>query len=135
MAAEFRARYIKYNWVSNDERLLERSLELTEQLLATYQRRPSKDYLTAFNVILASIQVLHGYTSDYDLLIPTNTNLYSGKTRRNQTYTKEIHTCLKWLIDSGHLIKNDGIRTYQQHKRAKVIWLPQSIRCKPCTLR
>ncbi|MDB3998890.1 hypothetical protein N9448_04660 [Litorivicinus sp.] len=131
MAAEFRARYIKYNWASNDERLLERALELTEQLLATYQRRPSNDYLTAFNVILTSIQVLHGYTSDYDLLIPTNTNLYSGKTRRNQTHTKEIHTCLKWLIDSGHLIKNDGIRTYQQHKRAKVIWLPQAYAVSP----
>jgi len=131
MAADFRARYIKYNWASNDERLLERASELTEQLLATYQRRPSKEYLTAFNVILTSIQVLHGYTSDYDLLIPTNTNLYSGKTRRNQTYTKEIHTCLKWLIDSGHLIKNDGIRTYQQHKRAKVIWLPQAYAVSP----
>ena len=124
MAADFRARYIKYNWISDDKRLLDKALELTEQLLATYQRKPTKDYLTAFNVILSSIQVLHGYESDCDLLIPTNTNLYSGKTRRNPTYTSEILTCINWMISNGYLNKEDGVRTHQRHKRAKVIWLP-----------
>lgn len=124
MATEFRARYIKYNWMSDDERLIGKASELAEQLLATYQRKPTKDYLTAFNVILSSIQVLHGYASDCDLLIPTNTNLYSGKTKRNQTYTNEILTCLNWMISDGYLKKEDGVRTHQQHKRAKVIWLP-----------
>ena len=131
MSSDFRARYIKYNWMSDDERLLEKALELTEQLLGTYQRKPSKDFLTAFNVILTSIQVLHGYTSDYDLLIPTNTSLYSGKTRRNQTYTNEILTCLNWMMSNGYLKKEDGVRTHQRHKRAKVIWLPYAYSVAP----
>ena len=126
MSSDFRARYIKYNWVSDDERLIKRASELTEQLLTRYQRKPSKDFPTAFNVILTSIQVLHGYTSDYDLLIPTNNNLYSGKTRRNLTYTNEILTCLQWLINTGYLKKEDGVRTHQLHKRSKLFWLPSA---------
>jgi hypothetical protein len=131
MSSDFRAKYIKYNWISDDKRLLEKASKLTEQLLATYQRKPSTDFLTAFSVILSSIQVLHGYTSDYDLLIPTNTSLYSGKTRRNQTYTNEILTCINWMIRDGYLKKEDGVRTHQQHKRAKVIWLPQAYSVSP----
>ena len=124
MANDYRARYIKFNWVSDDPRLLKRASELTQKLLAKYKRKPKNDFHQAFNVILSSIQVLHGYTSDYDLLIPTNNNLYSGKTRRNQTFTNDIHKCLTWLIESGYLIKEDGVRTHQRHKRSKVIWLP-----------
>jgi hypothetical protein len=124
MAFDFRARYIKFNWISDDPRLLKRASELSHELLATYRRKPKNDFYQAFNVILTSIQVLHGFTSDYDLLIPTNNNLYSGKTRRNRTCTNDVHKCLTWLIDSEYLIKEDGVRTHQRHKRSKVIWLP-----------
>lgn len=82
-------------------------------------------------MILTSIQVLHGYTSDYDLLIPTNTSLYSGKTRRNQTYTNEILTCLNWMMSDGYLKKEDGVRTHQRRKRAKVVWLPYAYSVAP----
>jgi hypothetical protein len=131
MASDFRARYIKYNWVSHDPRIIKRASELAEEFLATYVRKPKKDFVQTFVVILTSIQVLHGYTSDYDLLIPTNNNLYSGSARRHPSYTNQIHKCITWLIESGYLIKQDGIRSQKRHKRAKVIWLPSAYSVNP----
>lgn len=101
---EFKANYIKFNWLSDDENLIAKSKELERLLLSTYSRKPKKRFAQAFNVILTSFDVLNAY-SGWHLFIATNHNLYYGKTRRDPTYTPEILTCLNWLISEGYLVQ------------------------------
>ena len=47
---------------------------------------------------------------DWCLNIPTNNNLFSGKIKRNATYTTEIRDALRWLIEEGFLERQQGLR-------------------------
>ena len=42
------------------------------------------------------------------IAIPTNRNLYFGKTRRNPAYTGETYAALLWLIGNGYLSQVEG---------------------------
>lgn len=128
MATESRSPYIKYNWVSDDSRLLNRATELTSQLLSGYTRRPDKDFHQAFVVILTSLQVLTGFKPNAEILIPLNRNLYSGEGRRNLTYTNEIYKCLKWMTEpkQAYLVKTGGVTVARDQQGRTTNWLPYS---------
>ena len=84
------------------------------ELLATQYRaakqqlseETSRDFETAFNVILTNVEVHQAY-DDWCLHIPTNNNLFSGIYKRNATYTTEVRDALKWLIAEGYLEQVD----------------------------
>jgi len=118
--------YIKYNWVSDDPRLLKRAEELKDEYLSQYTRKPDKDFIQAFVVILTSLQILTRFKPNAAVLIPLNVNLYSGQTRRSPTYTKEIHNCLKWMKSDtvGYLTKLKGV--HHSNTASKTVWLPSA---------
>lgn len=115
--------YIKYNWVSDDPRVLEKAKELAVLRRGGQQRQSKRPFEEAFNAILTSFEVL-GIYQGYDLLIPTNTSLYHGKEQRNPTYTSEVLDALKFLINRNYIVKIKGkTRIINNHKD---IWLPNT---------
>ena len=128
MATESRVPYIKYNWVSDDARLLNRASELTVQYLSGYSRKPNKDFHQAFVVVLTSLQVLTGFKPNAEIMIPLDRNLYSGNTRRNLTYTNDIHKCLSWMTSEkqGYLVKTGGVSFARDKQGRTTTWLPSN---------
>ena len=94
-----KAHYLNYRHVSSDANLIAKAELLATQYRAAKQqlRKNSRDFATAFNVILTNVEVYQAYDG-WCLQIPTNNNLFSGKHQRNATYTTEIRDALKWLI-------------------------------------
>lgn len=131
MPAKSKYPYIKFNWVSDDPRLSDRADELTAEYLGQYQRKPKKDFQQAFVVILTSLQVLTRFQPEAGVLIPTDINLYSGKTRRNPTYTNEIRRCLTWMMQDaqGYLTKLKGV--HQSNSASRTVWLPSAYQIGP----
>ena len=119
-----RSRYIKFNWLSNDERLCARVDELSQELLGGLLRNRKRDLTSAFNTILTSIDVLGGFDGWW-IRIPTNNNLFTGKTRRNASYTTDVLYCLDWLIKNHYLAKVDGLRA-PRTKSHKTYFLPNA---------
>ena len=99
-----KAHYLNYRHVSSDPKLIAKAELLATQYRAEKQqlRRNKRDFATAFNVILTNAEVHQAY-ADWCLHIPTNNNLFSGKYKRNATYTTEVRDALKWLIAEGYL--------------------------------
>ena len=60
-------------------------------------RKNNREFQAAFNVILTNVEVYQAYDG-WCLNIPTDNNLFSGKAKRNATYTTEIRDDLRWLI-------------------------------------
>ena len=123
MSKEGKTHYIKYNWISDDPRLIAKARELAELRNAGLTRKSKRPFEDAFNVILTSFEVLDAY-GDYDLRIPTNTTLYKGNGRRNPTYTSEILDALKFLIQNLYLVKVSDVKKVTHGY--KVTWLPIS---------
>jgi len=119
-----RSHYIKFNWLSNDERLCSKVNELSQELLSGLQRNRKRDLVSAFNTILTSIDVLGGFDGWW-IRIPTDNNLFAGKTRRNATYTTDVLYCLNWLIKNHFLVKVDGLRA-PRTKSHKTFFLPNA---------
>ena len=123
MSKKGKTHYIKYNWISDDPRLIAKARELAELRNAGLTRKSKRPFEDAFNVILTSFEVLDAY-GDYDLRIPTNTTLYKGNGRRNPTYTSEILDALKFLIQNLYLVKVSDVKKVTHGY--KVTWLPIS---------
>ena len=116
-------RYFKPTWDSSDSTVDARAAELEELLRAKFIRLPNKDFKQAFTVILTTIHVLGGFDNSL-LAIPTNYNLYTGKTRRNPAYTSEMYDCLNWLIQQGYLVKESGMKVIPSKRRGETKYTP-----------
>lgn len=104
---DIKANYIKFDWISEDNRLINRAKELAELFLLNYQRKPKANFANAFNLLLTSFDVQGAY-SGWAVMIPVNNNLYYGFTRRNNTYQPELLRCINWLIKEDYLVKERG---------------------------
>jgi hypothetical protein len=118
--------YVRLNWISTNANLCAMATTLAsfraEQV--TKQRKSKRDFASAFNVILAEMEVNNAYETGWRVYVPLNNNLYSGKTRRNPTYTSEIKDAFLWLIKEGYLRKVEGIKTARGSKADKTRFLP-----------
>ena len=117
--------YLNYRHVSSDPNLIAKAELLAAQYRAAKQqlRRNKRDFETAFNVILTNVEVYQAYDG-YCLNIPTDNNLFSGKTKRNATYTAEIRDALRWLIAEGFLEKATGLTRPKKKGSNERNWLP-----------
>ena len=102
--------YLNYRHVSSGPNLIIKAELLATQYREAKQqlRKNNRDFATAFNVILTNAEVYQAYDG-YCLNIPTDNNLFSGKTKRNATYTTEIRDALRWLIADGYFEKAAGL--------------------------
>lgn len=118
--------YVRFNWISTNLTLCAMATTLAslraEQV--TKQRQNKRDFASAFNVILTEMEVNNAYEVGWRAYIPLNGSLYSGKTRRNPTYTSEIKAAFLWLIAEGYLRKVDGVRVVQRAKADKARLVP-----------
>jgi len=119
--------YLNYRHVSSDEKLIAKAELLATQYREAKQqlRKNNRDFATAFNVILTNVEVYQAYDG-YCLNIPTDNNLFSGKTKRNATYTTEIRDALRWLIAEGYLEKATGLTRPKKKGSNERNWLPFS---------
>jgi hypothetical protein len=117
--------YLNYRHVSSDAKLIAKANDLAAQYRATKQqlRKNNRNFATAFNVILTNIEVYQAYDG-YCLNIPTDNNLFSGKTKRNATYTTEIRDALRWLIEEGFLERAAGLTRPKKKGSNERNWLP-----------
>ncbi|MDB9981994.1 hypothetical protein OAE55_03070 [Gammaproteobacteria bacterium] len=122
-----KAHYLNYRHVSSDPNLIAKAELLATQYRAAKQqlRRNNRDFATAFNVILTNAEVYQAYDG-YCLNIPTDNNLFSGKTKRNATYTTEIRDALRWLIADGYFEKAAGLTRPKKKGNDERLWLPFS---------
>ena len=120
-----KAHYLNYRHVSSDPNLIAKAELLATQYRAAKQqlRKNSRDFETAFNVILTNVEVHQAY-DDWCLNIPTDNNLFSGKDKRNATYTTEIRDALRWLIAEGYLEKATGLTRPKKKDTDERHWLP-----------
>ena len=118
--------YVRFNWTSTNPTLCAMAITLAslraEQV--TKQRQNDRDFASAFNVILSEMEVNNAYEAGWRVYIPLNNNLYSGKARRNPTYTSEIKDAFLWLINEGYLKKVDGVRVAWGEKADKAKFVP-----------
>ena len=119
--------YLNYHQFSSDTKLIAQAELLATQYRAENQqlRKNSRDFETAFNVILTSVEVYQAY-DDWCLHIPTNNNLFSGKYKRNATYTTEVRDALKWLIAEGYLEQVAKVIRPERKGSDERLWLPFS---------
>ena len=120
-----KAHYLNYRHVSSDPNLITEAEQLATQYSAVKQqlRRNKRDFASAFNVILTNVEVYQAYDG-YCLNIPTDNNLFSGKTKRNATYTTEIRDALRWLIEEGYLERAAGLTRPKKKGSDERLWLP-----------
>lgn len=120
-----KAHYLNYRHVSADPNLIVKAKLLASQYRAAKQqlRRNKRDFATAFNAILTNIEVYQAY-DDWCLHIPTNNNLFSGKYKRNATYTTEVRDALKWLIAEGYLEQVAKVIRPERKGSDERNWLP-----------
>ena len=118
--------YIKYHHISDDPALISKASWLAEQrqLIQQQLRKSNRDFTTAFNVILISMEIFQCYDG-WSLYIPTNNNLFSGTYQRNNTYTTEIRDALKWLICENYLEQVYGVTRPKKKNSKRRQWMPQ----------
>jgi hypothetical protein len=97
--------YLKYNWISDDPRVHACAQMLSSERAANNNplRNRGLDLSEAFNVILTSLEVCMGYRQNDSIHIAINQDLYTGNSKRNQTYSREIFHAIKFLIEAGYL--------------------------------
>jgi hypothetical protein len=103
--------YIRYDWVSDDPKMVSKAEELAELWRAEKlpKRKNKRPFDRAFNVILTAMEVLEVYAGNL-VHIPVNNNLYKGKTKRSSAYTTVIYDSLVWLIDHNYLDLVEGVK-------------------------
>ena len=123
---DIKAHYIKYHHISGDPALIEKAEMLANlfSLSKQQQRKSTRDFATAFNVILTSVDIFQAYAG-WSLYIPTNNNLFSGTYKRNNTYTTEIRDAIKWLISNNYLEKVSGVTRPKKKNSKRRQWMPQ----------
>ena len=124
---DIKAHYIKYHHISGDPALIEKAEMLANlfSLSKQQQRKSTRDFATAFNVILTSADIFQAYAG-WSLYIPTNNNLFSGTYKRNNTYTTEIRDAIKWLISNNYLAKVSGVTRPKKKNSKRRQWMPQA---------
>ena len=122
-----KAHYLNYRHVSSAPNLITKAKLLAAQYRAKKQqlRKNNRDFEVAFNVILTNVEVYQAYDG-WCLNIPTDNNLFSGKAKRNATYTTEIRDALRWLIEEGFLVKAAGLTRPKKKGNDERLWLPFS---------
>lgn len=97
--------YLKYNWISDDPRVHACAQILSSERAANNNplRNRGLGLSEAFNVILTSLEVCMGYRQNDSIHIAINQDLYTGNSKRNQTYSREIFHAIKFLIEAGYL--------------------------------
>ncbi|MDB4166215.1 hypothetical protein N8540_09755 [Gammaproteobacteria bacterium] len=122
-----KAHYLNYRQFSSDPKLIAQAELLATQYRAANQqlRKNSRDFEVAFNVILTNVEVYQAYDG-WCLQIPTDNNLFSGKYKRNATYTTEIRDALRWLIEESFLEKAAGLTRPKKKGSNERLWLPFS---------
>jgi hypothetical protein len=127
-----KAHYLNYRHVSSDPNLITKAELLAAQYRAAKQqlRKNNRDFETAFNVILTNVEVHQAY-DDWCLHIPTNNNLFSGKYKRNATYTTEVRDALKWLIAEGYLEQVAKVIRPERKGSDERLWLPFAYKLSP----
>ena len=125
-------RYLNYRQVSSDPTLITKADALANQhrSQSQQQRKNNRDFSAAFNAILTNIEVYQAYDG-WDLYIPTNNNLFTGKHKRNATYTTEIRDALRWLIEEGYLKQVSGRSRPKKKDSDDRHWLPNVYRLSP----
>ena len=127
-----KAHYLNYRHVSSDPNLINKAELLATQYRAAKQqlRKNNRDFEAAFNVILTNVEVHQAY-DDWCLHIPTNNNLFSGKYKRNATYTTEVRDALKWLIAEGYLEQVAKVIRPERKGSDERLWLPFAYKLSP----
>lgn len=105
--------YLRYNWISTSTKLLQNAVDLAEACRQSRgeKRKVKTDFTPAFNAVLTSLEVSGAYTQGQWIRIVTDGEVYGGKTQRSAAHNRVVLTALKWLIDSGYLLKVDKRRT------------------------
>lgn len=105
--------YLRYNWISTSPKLLAAVTTLAEECRQSRgeKRKVKTDFTPAFNAVLTSLEVSGAYTQGQWIRIVTDGEVYGGKTQRSAAHNRVVLTALKWLIDSGYLLKVDKRRT------------------------
>jgi hypothetical protein len=103
--------YISYRWISDDPAAISKADKLTQLYRAEMQpkRKNKRPFNNAFNVILTAIEMSDTYSGRL-IHVPTNNNIYKGKTKRSSPYATEILDALKWLIANSYLKQMEGIK-------------------------
>ena len=119
--------YIKYHHISDDPALIAKGDLLVNLYKQSkqQQRKNTRDFSAAFNVILTSVDIFQAYDG-WSLYIPTNNNLFSGTLKRNSTYTTELLDALKWFIAEGYLEQASGVTRPKKKNSKKRQWLPKA---------
>ena len=120
-------KYLRYDWVSDDPKLLKIAALLSEQWKdkKTPQRRSTRDFDTAFNVVLSAIEVCSGYERDW-IRIPTYDAIYGGATQRSPAFNRDVLTAVNWLIEETYLLEVDGRRVVPKVNSSEMIYLPKA---------
>ena len=107
--------YLRYNWISTSTKLLQNAVDLAEACRQSRgeKRQVKTDFTAAFNAVLTSLEVSGAYTQGQWIRIVTDGEVYGGKTQRSAAHNRVVLTALKWLIDSGYLLKVDKRRTFK----------------------
>ena len=126
-APKYNVHYIKYHHISDDPALIAKGDLLVNLYKQSkqQQRKNTRDFAAAFNVILTSVDIFQAYDG-WSLYIPTNNNLFSGALKRNSTYTTELLDALKWFIAEGYLEQVFGVTRPKKKNSKKRQWLPKA---------
>jgi len=118
--------YLRYNWISTSTKLLQIAVELAEACRHSRgkKRQVKTDFTPAFNAVLTSLEVSGVYNPDQWIRIVTDGEVYGGETQRSTAHNRGVLTALKWLIDSGYLLKVDKRRTVKVAGSTQLHHLP-----------
>ena len=118
--------YLRFNWISTSPKqlaLVETLAEACRQSRGK-KRQVKTDFTPAFNTVLTSLEVSGVYNPDQWIRIVTDGEVYGGETQRSAAHHRGVLTALKWLIDSGYLLKVDKRRTVKVVGTSQLHHLP-----------
>jgi len=120
-----KAHYLNYRHVSSDPNLIAKAEQLATQYRAAKQqlRKNSRDFETAFNVILTNVEVIKPMMDGVSHPNQQQLILWQAY-KRNATYTPEIRDALKWLIAEGYLEKVAKLTRPEKKGSKERLWLP-----------
>ena len=118
--------YLRYNWISTSTKLLQNAVDLAEACRQSRgeKRQVKTDFTPAFNAVLTSLEVSGAYNPDQWIRIVTDGEVYGGGTQRSAAHHRGVLTALKWLIESGYLLKVDKRRTVKVAGSTQLHHLP-----------
>jgi hypothetical protein len=117
--------YLKYHWISDDPKAAACAQMLSSERSANNNplRNRGLDLSEALNVVLTSLEVCLGYRQNDSIHIAINQDLYTGNSKRNQTYSREIFHAIKFLIEAGYISCICGV-TKTKDKDGTPQWRP-----------